>query len=606
MARLAISWLISISVLLVAGSARAEKRVALVIGNSSYQYISKLDNPSNDARLIAETLRTVGFSLIGGAALIDLNKSKFDDAVQNFGKEIAGADVALFYYAGHGVQVRGSNYLVPTGANPTREADVDFQMIDAALVLRQMEGTGTKLNLVILDACRNNPFGGRGLRSSTAGLAQMNAPEGTLISYATQPGAVAQDGADGDSPYTKALAQTLRRPGLGIFEVFNEIGLTVKRSTAGSQQPWVASSPIDGNFYFVPPSGEADRPASGSLAAEAAQAWSAVKDTKSTQVLEAFVQRYRDTFYADLARARLDELRLGPKSAEVATTELPRTDAEQLSAVGASRQRAVLYDEDVSDAKGRQYVGSVVWRVEQVNTVHNKKADTAVRADIEIPERKFKMTMSLRRNTDPSLPASHTVELTFILPRDFSGGGIGNVPGILMKSNEQTRGLPLAGLGVKVTDGFFLVGLSNVAADRGRNIQLLREQSWFDIPLVYSDQRRAILAVEKGLSGREVFGNVLAAWGQAASSKQVISPAAMSRSSGSAVAPAGAIESLQGETIFPSGVSPKYSSEDPGRARMLTCRDQYVANKAANANGGLLWVQQGGGYYAECNKRLKG
>src|SRR6266852_1123154 len=125
-------------------------------------------------------------------------------------------------------------------------------------------------------------------------------------------------------------------------------------------------------------------------------------------------------------------------------------------------QRVVLYDEDPSDPKGKQYVGSVIWRTEQIKAANSQTADIAVRADIEIPDRKFKMTMSFRRNTDTSLPASHTAELTFILPPDFVGGGVGNVPGILMKSNEQARGTPLAGLAVKVTDGFFLVGLSNV------------------------------------------------------------------------------------------------------------------------------------------------
>ncbi len=119
-----------------------------------------------------------------------------------------------------------------------------------------------------------------------------------------------------------------------------------------------------------------------------------------------------------------------------------------------------------SDPKGKQYVGSVIWRTEQVKAAAGQKADLAVRADIDIPDRKFKMTMSFRRNTDTSLPASHTAELTFILPPDFTGGGVSNVPGILMKSNEQARGTPLAGLAVKVTDGFFLVGLSNVDADR--------------------------------------------------------------------------------------------------------------------------------------------
>jgi hypothetical protein len=174
----------------------------------------------------------------------------------------------------------------------------------------------------------------------------------------------------------------------------------------------------------------------------------------------------------------------------------------------------VLYDEDPSDPKGKQYVGSVVWRTEQVKASGNQKADIAVRADIEIPDRKFKMTMSFRRNTDTSLPASHTAELTFILPQDFAGGGVGNVPGILMKSNEQARGTPLAGLAVKVTDGFFLVGLSNVDADRQRNVQLLKERSWFDVPLVYTNQRRAIIAIEKGAPGERAFNDAFAVWGE--------------------------------------------------------------------------------------------
>jgi hypothetical protein len=190
----------------------------------------------------------------------------------------------------------------------------------------------------------------------------------------------------------------------------------------------------------------------------------------------------------------------------------PGSSTEQ--PVAPVAQRVVLYDEDPSDPKGKQYVGSVVWRTEPIKASGNQKPDIAVRADIDIPDRKFKMTMSFRRNTDTSLPASHTAELTFILPTDFSGGGVANVPGILMKSNEQARGTPLAGLAVKVTDGFFLVGLSNVDVDRSRNVQLLKERSWFDVPLVYTNQRRAIIAVEKGAPGERAFNDAFAAWGE--------------------------------------------------------------------------------------------
>jgi hypothetical protein len=256
--------LLFLSATFCAVPASADKRVALVVGNSAYRNVAILDNPAKDARLLADTLSSLGFTLVGGGAQLDLDKPSLDRAVQAFGSQLAGADVGLFYYAGHGVQVRGENYLIPVDANPTKEADVDFQMLDANLVLRQMEGAGTRLNIVILDACRNNPFGGRGLavdraraaentrlRDTRGGLAQMQAPQGTLISFATQPGSVAQDGGDGNSPYAKALALTMRRPNLDIFQMFNQVGLTVKRATGGAQQPWVSSSPIDGTFYFV-------------------------------------------------------------------------------------------------------------------------------------------------------------------------------------------------------------------------------------------------------------------------------------------------------------------------------------------------------------------
>ncbi|WP_315775864.1 MULTISPECIES: caspase domain-containing protein [unclassified Bradyrhizobium] len=235
--------------------ALAEKRVALVVGNSNYQNVPRLDNPASDARLMADTLRSLGFTIVGSEAQIDLDKTAFDNAVRSFGRQLQGADVGLFYYAGHGLQVRGANYLIPVNANPVREADLDFELEEVGLVLRQMEGAGTRLNIVFLDACRNNPFGGRGLRALETGLAQIRAPEGTLISFATQPGSVAQDGSDGHSPFTGALTRTIRKPGLGIFDALNEVGLAVKAATGGAQQPWFSTSPINGAFYFAPGNG---------------------------------------------------------------------------------------------------------------------------------------------------------------------------------------------------------------------------------------------------------------------------------------------------------------------------------------------------------------
>jgi hypothetical protein len=291
-----------------AAPALADKRVALVIGNSAYANVARLANPPNDAKLMAETLRSLGFDLIGDREQIDLDKASIDRAVQAFGVKLRGADVALFYYAGHGVQVRGENYLVPIDANPANEADVDFQMLDITLVLRQMAVSGTRLNLVILDACRNNPFGGRGLRDTGGGLAQMRAPEGTLISFATQPGNIALDGAGGNSPYTKALAQIMRKPGLGIFEAINEVGLSVKRATGGQQEPWFSSSPIDGAFFFSsPPVGAA--PATSR--SEDDVFWDRISGLKIAVLFEEFLRQFPDSRHAAEARARLDELNRG-------------------------------------------------------------------------------------------------------------------------------------------------------------------------------------------------------------------------------------------------------------------------------------------------------
>ncbi len=231
--------------------AHAEKRVALVIGNSAYRAVPALPNPSADARLMSDTLLSLGFFVVGGGAQLDLDKASFDESLQKFKTALTGADVALFYYAGHGVETHGLNYLAPVDAHPRDEADIFTQMIGMSGVLDQLEKSGTRINLVLLDACRDNPFSGQGVHSTTGGLAQMPAPVGTLISFATQPRSVSLDGVDGHSPYTKALVDAMQRPGSGLFKTFNELGLAVAKATQGQQIPWVSSSPISGNFYFA-------------------------------------------------------------------------------------------------------------------------------------------------------------------------------------------------------------------------------------------------------------------------------------------------------------------------------------------------------------------
>jgi len=182
----------------------------------------------------------------------------------------------------------------------------------------------------------------------------------------------------------------------------------------------------------------------------------------------------------------------------------------------AVAQKVVLYEEDPSEPQqGRQFVGSVVWRTERVSpSSPGQPEELAISAEVEIPDRNLGIKWSLRRDADQSQSTSHTVEVMFRVPQDFAPGSIANVPGILMKQTEQTRGAPLAGYAVQVTSNYYLIGLSAAPPDRENNLRLLKERGWLDIPLVYGNKRRAILAIEKGSPGEQAFAEAFAAWKQ--------------------------------------------------------------------------------------------
>jgi hypothetical protein len=178
---------------------------------------------------------------------------------------------------------------------------------------------------------------------------------------------------------------------------------------------------------------------------------------------------------------------------------------------GPSRGAAIVINEDPSNPLGQRYEGSVVWRIVRTKAA-GQPDELVIHADVEIPEMKMKMEMDVSRNTDTQLSASHVVEMTFVVPQDVAGGEVFSVPGLMLKFSEQARGVPLAALAVKVSKGSFLVGLSNVEADRQLNLQLLKERRWFDIPMIYADQHRGILAIEKGFHGEDVFHEAMADW----------------------------------------------------------------------------------------------
>ena len=243
--------------------AAAERRVALVIGNAAYKD-APLDNPVNDARDMAEMLRRTGFEVI---ELINGTQKEMNRAIAKFGDRLRSDSVALFYYAGHGLQVRGKNYLVPIDAQISNETSIRVESVDVDGVLDQL--ASSELNVVIIDACRNNPFERRFRARGGGGLAQMDAPKGSLIAYATAPGKTAADGDGRNGLFTGELLKQMQRPGLTIEQVFKNVRREVARATRDNQIPWESSS-LTGDFYFMPGGRAPAAPAVASAAPAAA------------------------------------------------------------------------------------------------------------------------------------------------------------------------------------------------------------------------------------------------------------------------------------------------------------------------------------------------
>lgn len=239
----------------ITSEAVAARKVALVIGNGSYRS-APLKNPVNDAESITKTLQNLGFTVIKKT---NADKPEMESAIENFHNRLRSSSVGLFFYAGHGMQINGRNYLIPTGIQISSEADVKYKAVEAGWVLGKMKDAGNHLNIIILDACRDNPFA-RSFRTTRKGLARMDAPKGAIIAYSTSPGEVAMDGKGANSPYTRAILENINTPGLPIELFFKNVRKNVDSLTSGQQTPWEATSLL-GDFYFtrvsVPPQPEA-------------------------------------------------------------------------------------------------------------------------------------------------------------------------------------------------------------------------------------------------------------------------------------------------------------------------------------------------------------
>ena len=236
----------------IALPAKQEKRLALLIGNSNYQFSGKLPNPINDVRAIKIVLEQLGFAVL---KYEDCSQTTMKRAIDKFGRQLKTKDVGLFFYAGHGVQVDGYNYLLPINAKLENENDAEYSCVRAGRILAKMESAGSRTNIVILDACRANPFERAWRRGEKgSGLAFMNAPSGSLIAYSTAPGRTALDGRGKNSPYTRALLQHINKPNITVLQMFQRVRSTVMRQSDKKQIPWESTS-LRGDFYFKDGSG---------------------------------------------------------------------------------------------------------------------------------------------------------------------------------------------------------------------------------------------------------------------------------------------------------------------------------------------------------------
>ncbi|MEI2296810.1 caspase family protein [Ensifer sp. MJa1] len=303
---------IALSVLLVlcASQALAERRVALVIGNSAYQHVAPLPNPGNDAADMAAKLEGLGFEVVSGR---DLDLDGVRRAVRDFVGRLDGADLALFYYAGHGLQVDGENYLAPVDAKLASHLDLEFEAVPMNLVLSAMERS-TRVNVVLLDACRDNPLAvnlarSMGTRSASVGrgLAKVDTGIGTLIAFATQPGNVALDGSGRNSPFTSALIKHLGQPGRDITRELIDVRRDVLAATGGKQVPWDNSS-LTGEVVLKPATAAQPAPATDESGAQAAELayWDTIKDAADRGLFDAYLQQYPQGIFASLAKAKIE------------------------------------------------------------------------------------------------------------------------------------------------------------------------------------------------------------------------------------------------------------------------------------------------------------
>jgi len=449
----------------------SEKRVALVIGNGTYPNVGELPNPPNDAKLMSETLRALDFDVI---ERVNVGQKDMKRAIKLFGTklEAAGKDaVGLFYFAGHGVQVRGINYLIPVNVDIEDEADVDIEAVSARAIQEQMRYAGNRLNVIVMDACRNNPFK-RSFRSASRGLARMDATKGTLIAYATSPGDVAADGSGENSPYTEALSKALLTPGLTVERIFKEVRNSVVAATNNRQIPWEASSLTGGDFYFKakPVQVAASIPSAPSTSTEVL-VWNSIKDSSDPATFRGYLKQYPTGIFAAIATEKL-------QSAERVQEE--RLEAERQRSQANRQQQQERLAAELEAARTKAAADAQAAAQQQIAKVlaeERKRAAEALKATTDAELKRIREGAKMAA-LNPNVPVRTSIQGDWDLQLTSSPGD-SEVCGFDKRN---------ANLSVKGDDYTFeFIDVSNTKRSVSGKLKNNRASAWFKLNVKHSN-----------------------------------------------------------------------------------------------------------------------
>ena len=496
----------------------ADGKLGFVVGINDYPKLgaeAQLSRAVADADAVGDALEGLGFKVT--RVTRDITQDTLVEAFDEFTRAIQPGDTVVFYYAGHGITLDDGTYLVPSDVpllGPRDERLAKRHVIPERDFTQGLRAAGASVAVVVVDACRDNPFPAKGTRSlggTTRGLARIVPAEGVFSIYSAREGQTAldhlsHDDTDRNSVFTRIFLKQLKTPGLSLSEMGDAVRdevAALARSDGYYQVPAVFNDAVGTQQIFL--AGPAPK---GSPIGDDRLTPKAARTVDVPPILEQPVA----VPVHPHAIAQPDSSTFDPTDiSRLLSGKRPTQTAMIPPAILLKQRAALLVDAPDEPQKVKTYVGSVVWRSDSVSAGQGQPLSTAVRADIEVPEAKLKVSFVLQKNPEPQLPASHTMELKFVLGPGNVLGGIKQINVPELRKDDEPTGLALAGVPVAITDNSFLVGLARGAAE-AQNLQRIHERNWFDVSVLLVSGKVGKITFEKGITGGLIIDEAARSW----------------------------------------------------------------------------------------------